>query len=53
MAIESLIAFRYLRARRRENFISLITVISVGGVGLGVAALIVVLAVLAGFESNL
>ncbi|MCL2029889.1 MAG: ABC transporter permease, partial [Deltaproteobacteria bacterium] len=36
-----------------ENFISLITVISVGGGGLGVAALIVVLAVLAGFESNL
>ena len=51
--MESLIAFRYLRARRRENFISLITVISVGGVGLGVAALIVVLAVLAGFESSL
>jgi lipoprotein-releasing system permease protein len=42
-----------MRAKRKENFISLITVISVGGVGLGVAALIVVLAVLAGFESNL
>lgn len=53
MGLESSIAFRYLRARRRESFISLITVISVGGVGLGVAALIVVLAVLAGFESNL
>lgn len=53
MSLESSIAFRYLKARRRQNFISLITVISVGGVGLGVAALIVVLAVLAGFESNL
>jgi len=53
LGIESHIAFRYLRARRKENFISMITVISVGGVGLGVAALIVVLAVLAGFESNL
>jgi lipoprotein-releasing system permease protein len=42
-----------MRAKRKENFISLITVISIGGVGLGVAALIVVLAVLAGFESNL
>jgi lipoprotein-releasing system permease protein len=53
LGLESSIAFRYLKARRKENFISLITVISVGGVGLGVAALIVVLAVLAGFESNL
>ena len=53
MSIERGIAFRYMRAKRRENFISLITIISIGGVGLGVAALIVVLAVLAGFESNL
>ena len=53
MSLESSIAFRYLKAKRKENFISLITVISVGGVGLGVAALIVVLAVLAGFETNL
>ncbi|MDR1046125.1 MAG: lipoprotein-releasing ABC transporter permease subunit [Candidatus Adiutrix sp.] len=53
MSLESSIAFRYMRAKRKENFISLITVISIGGVGLGVAALIVVLAVLAGFESNL
>jgi len=53
LSIESSIAFRYMQARRKENFISLITVISIGGVGLGVAALIVVLAVLAGFEDNL
>lgn len=53
MSLESTIAFRYMRARRKESFISLIAVFSVGGVGLGVAALIVVLAVLSGFESNL
>lgn len=53
MSIEKTIAFRYMRAKRQKNFISLITIISIGGVGLGVAALIVVLAVLAGFESNL
>ncbi|MGL4208436.1 MAG: FtsX-like permease family protein, partial [Candidatus Adiutrix sp.] len=53
MSIERTIAFRYMRAKRRESFISLITFISIGGVGLGVASLIVVLAVLAGFESNL
>ncbi len=53
MSLEREMAFRYMRAKRKENFISLITVISVGGVALGVAALIVVLAVLAGFETNL
>jgi len=53
LSIERSIAFRYMRAKRKESFISLIAVISVGGVGLGVASLIVVLAVLSGFESNL
>lgn len=53
MSLEKTIAFRYMRAKRQKNFISLITIISILGVGLGVAALIVVLAVLAGFESNL
>ncbi len=53
MRIEKSIAFRYMKARRKGNFISLITLISLIGVGLGVASLIVVLAVLAGFESNL
>lgn len=53
MSVTFDIALRYMRARRRENFISLITLISMAGVGLGVAALIVVLAVLAGFEDNL
>lgn len=53
MGIERSIAFRYMRAKRKEGVISLFTVISIGGVGLGVAALIVVLAVLSGFETNL
>ena len=53
MSIESAIALRYMRAKRKERFISLITVISIGGVGLGVASLIVVLAVMSGFETNL
>ncbi|MBI5016730.1 MAG: lipoprotein-releasing ABC transporter permease subunit [Deltaproteobacteria bacterium] len=47
------IAVRYLKARRRELFISLITWISVAGVALGVTALIVVLSVMTGFEEDL
>lgn len=47
------IALRYLKARRRELFISLITWISVGGVALGVTALVVVLSVMTGFEEDL
>ncbi|MDR2350342.1 MAG: ABC transporter permease, partial [Deltaproteobacteria bacterium] len=53
MGVERHIALRYLRAKRRNNLLSLISVLAVGGVGLGVAALIVVLAVLAGFETSL
>ncbi|MDR2352414.1 MAG: lipoprotein-releasing system transmembrane subunit LolC, partial [Deltaproteobacteria bacterium] len=53
MKIETSIAFRYLRAKRKNSLLSLISVLAVGGVGLGVAALIVVLAVLSGFETNL
>ncbi len=53
MSFESFICFRYLKAKRKQGFISLITVISVGGVAVGVMALIVVLAVMAGFTSEL
>ncbi|MDF1556066.1 MAG: ABC transporter permease, partial [Deferrisomatales bacterium] len=53
LPFELWIALRYLRARRREFFISLITWISVGGVALGVAALHVVLSVMTGFEADL
>ena len=42
---EWFISFRYLRAKHRHGFISLITLISVAGITVGVIALIVVLAV--------
>jgi lipoprotein-releasing system permease protein len=44
------IALRYLRSRRHTGFISLITYLSIGGVTLGVAALVIVLSVMNGFE---
>src|SRR3990167_8486287 len=53
MRYELFIGLRYLRARRRETFISLITVISVLGVMIGVMTLNVVMAVMTGFEEVL
>ena len=53
MFLELFIAFRYLLAKRKQIFISLITVISIAGVALGVAALIVVMSVMSGFETEL
>jgi lipoprotein-releasing system permease protein len=53
MSYELTISLRYLRSRRSQKFISLITWISVGGVALGVMALIVVIAVMSGFGKNL
>ncbi|MFA4984469.1 MAG: ABC transporter permease [Candidatus Omnitrophota bacterium] len=53
MKAELLIAWRYLATRRKEKFISLISVISILGVAIGVAALIVVLAVMSGFDRDL
>jgi lipoprotein-releasing system permease protein len=50
---ELLIAMRYLRARRRDAFISVTTVFTAVGVMLGVAALVIVLAVMRGFETSL
>jgi lipoprotein-releasing system permease protein len=47
------LSLRYLKAKRQQIFISLITWISVGGVAVGVMALIVVLAVMSGFEDLL
>src|ERR1700736_5416411 len=44
---------RYLRARRRERFVSLIAVISLAGVALGTFALTVVLSVMSGFQEDL
>jgi lipoprotein-releasing system permease protein len=53
MSFEPFVAWRYLRARGGQAFISLITIISMAGVALGVCALVVVLSVMAGFESEL
>ncbi len=53
MFLELFIAFRYLLAKRKQIFISLITMISIAGVALGVAALIVVMSVMSGFETEL
>ncbi len=47
------ISFRYLVSKRREKFISIISFISVMGVAVGVMALIVVLAVMSGFDRDL
>jgi len=53
MKFELFVALRYLMAKRKQTFISLITWISIGGVALGVTALIVVLAVMTGMQSEL
>ncbi len=50
---ELFIGLRYLRAKRRTRFVSFITLISLIGVALGVAALIVILSVMNGFEGEL
>lgn len=53
MGFEGFIARKHLMHRRRTGFISLISMISVGGVAIGVMALIVVLAVMTGFDREL
>jgi lipoprotein-releasing system permease protein len=53
MNFELFVSLRYLLAKRRQTFISLITVISIAGVAVGVMALIVVLAVMNGFQEDL
>jgi len=53
MRYEWFIGLRYLKAKRKQTFISIITFISIAGVTLGVLALIIVLAVMSGFEKTL
>jgi lipoprotein-releasing system permease protein len=53
MPFELIIGLRYLKAKRKSTFISIITFISTAGVMLGVMALIIVLAVMTGFEEDL
>jgi len=53
MPLEVFVGLRYTRAKRRNHFISFITMISMLGITLGVMALIVVLSVMNGFENEL
>ena len=53
MSVEWFIARRYLTARRRQAFISLISAVSIAGVGVGVAALIIALALMTGAQGEL
>jgi len=53
MPYELFISKRYLSAKRKQVFVSVITFISIFGIFLGVAALIIVLAVMNGFEEDL
>src|SRR5215469_14221007 len=48
-----MIALRYLRPKRKEAFVSVISIISLVGIALGVAALIIVMAVMNGFRHEL
>jgi lipoprotein-releasing system permease protein len=50
---EFLIGLRYLRARRRERFVSVIAIISLAGIAIGTFTLSVALCVMSGFEKDL
>jgi lipoprotein-releasing system permease protein len=52
-AFEWMIALRYLRPTRREGYVSVISIFSLIGIAIGVAALIIVLAVMNGFRHEL
>ncbi len=52
-AFERMVAFRYLRARRQEGFVSVIAIFSLLGIMLGVATLIIVMSVMNGFRIEL
>ncbi|MFA5500908.1 MAG: ABC transporter permease, partial [Candidatus Omnitrophota bacterium] len=47
------VALRYLTSKHREKFISIISMISILGIAVGVAALIVVISVMSGFDNDL
>lgn len=53
LPFEWFVGLRYFRSRKRQGFLSLITAISIAGVAVGVTALIVVLAVMNGFQNDL
>ena len=51
--IEKLIAFRYLKPKRKEGFLKVISLFSFTGIALGVAILIIVMSVMSGFRTEL
>ena len=53
LPFELFVGMRYTRAKRRNHFISFISLTSMVGIGLGVAALIVVLSVMNGFDEEI
>ena len=53
MIFESYLSFKYLFCKRKEKFISLIALLSIGGVAISVLALIVVISVMSGFSESL
>ena len=53
MRFETFVALRYLRGKRKNRFISLISLISVAGVSVGIITLIIVLGVMTGFQRAL
>ena len=53
MRFEFYVAQRYLRAKRRDKFFSIVTVISFAGVAAGVTALVIAMAVSNGFQASL
>jgi lipoprotein-releasing system permease protein len=53
MRLEWMLAWRYLRSRRRSTLLSFISMIAIGGVVVGVSALIVILGVMNGLQIDL
>jgi len=53
LPVEAFIGWRYTRARRHTRFVSLISAISIGGVALGIAALVTILSIMNGFEREM
>ena len=53
MSVSNFVALRYLKSSRENRYFSWITILSVSGISIGVAALIVVLSVINGFETEL
>ena len=51
--IERIIAFRYLKPKKKEGFLKIISIFSFTGIALGVAILIIVMSVMNGFRTEL